>query len=304
LYTIIFIKEIAMKYLVLHFVFCLISIAHLTAQQANSANFPIRFDELNSNQFEQAIEKSASTCIIPLGILEKHGPHLPLSADLITAREIALRAAEKEYTLVFPPYYFGQIFEAQHQPGTIAYSNELIYKLLDETCRELSRNGIKKIILVNGHGGNNNFLNYFCQTQLACQRDYIVVLFKPEADSLVEKRVNALRITTMDMHAGETETSVVYAIRPDLVHNELAANESGADLNRLSDIPYGYTAIWWYAKFPDHYAGEGTNASKEIGELLINSDVNQLVQLIRYLKTDNKILNLQEEYFDRIFNKD
>src|SRR5256886_2838535 len=61
----------------------------------------------------------------PFGILEKHGPHLPLGTDLLDVRYAALHAAEQEYTVVFPEYYFGQIFEARHEPGTVAYSAHL-----------------------------------------------------------------------------------------------------------------------------------------------------------------------------------
>ena len=121
---------------------------------------------------------AGGVCVIPLGIIEKHGPHLPLGSDLFESREIAFQAAAKEYAIVFPPYFTGQIFEARHQPGTISYSNDLMWKMLEETCRELSRNGLKKIILMNGHGGNTSFLQYFCQSQLAGPKDYIVVLFQ------------------------------------------------------------------------------------------------------------------------------
>ena len=72
--------------------------------------------------------------ILPAGIIEKHGPHLPLSTDMILAREISSRAAELEYALVFPEFYFGQIYEAKHQPGTMAYSSELVWMMLEETC--------------------------------------------------------------------------------------------------------------------------------------------------------------------------
>jgi creatinine amidohydrolase len=64
--------------------------------------------------------------------------------------------------------------------------------------------------------------------------------------------------STTDGHAGESETSHLMIARPDLVHIDRAASESGADQNRL-DLPAGlYTGIWWYARFPNHYAGDGT----------------------------------------------
>ncbi|MCX6330069.1 MAG: creatininase family protein, partial [Bacteroidia bacterium] len=199
----------------------------VSAQSVNDIKIPYKMEEITSPQFLTAVEKAGGVCVIPLGIIEKHGPHLPLGTDLFEAREITCRAVEKEYAIVFPPYFTGQIFEAKHQPGAIAYSTELMWKMLDETCNELSRNGLKKIILMNGHGGNDNFLPYFCQAQLASQRDYIVVLFQPEPNQATQKEINSLKKTKSDGHAGEEETSKMYVIRPDLVHADAAKNQSG-----------------------------------------------------------------------------
>ena len=76
--------------------------------------------------------------------------------------------------IIFPAFYFGQIYEARHQPGTVAYSPQTVWNILEETCDELNRNGIDKIILVNGHGGNSSLLPYFCQAQLEKQKKYAV----------------------------------------------------------------------------------------------------------------------------------
>lgn len=274
----------------------------VSAQQANENQLPFKMEELSSPQFVTAIEKSGGVCVIPLGIIEKHGPHLPLGTDLFEAREIASAAAQKEYAVVFPPYFSGQIFEARHQPGAISYSTDLMWKMLEETCLELSRNGLKKIILLNGHGGNNNFLGYFCQSQLSGPRDYVVVLFEPDPDQTTRSQINSLKKTTMDGHAGEEETSMMYFIRPDLVHPEMAKTQSGEDQARLKQLPYAYTGIWWYAKFPNHYAGDGSQYSKELGEMLIKSDASQLAGLIKYLKTDNSVKKLQEEFNTRAQN--
>src|SRR5215831_7452872 len=77
-----------------------------------------KWEELTAADFEKAIQKAQNTCVLPFGILEKHGPHLPLGNDLINVRYVSVHAAEQEYAVVFPEYYFGQIFEARHEPGT------------------------------------------------------------------------------------------------------------------------------------------------------------------------------------------
>lgn len=268
------------------------------AQNNNKIDLPFKMEELTAHQFIEAVEKSAKTCIIPLGVLEKHGPHMPLGTDVMIGREIAMRAAKQEYTIIFPYFYFGQIFEAKHQPGTLAYSNDLIWQILEETCNELARNGITKIILVNAHGGNNDFLPYFCQSQLASQKDYSVVLFQPETTTEVQKKIDQLRKTGIDMHAGENETSLLHSFRPDIVHPDMAGEESGEDLQRMTDLPYGYTGIWWYGRFPNHYAGDGSKPNNELGELLLNHRSGQLVELIRYFKKDDTIEKLQQEFFN------
>ncbi len=285
------------------FVFSFLSIVnseYFSQNNSNSAlNLPVKYEELTAPEFVRAVELSDSVCIIPLGILEKHGPHLPLGTDLLDVREIAIRAVNNEYSIVFPAYYFGQIYEAKHQPGTIAYSPELVWKLLEETCEELSRNGLKKIVLVNGHGGNNYFLPYFCQAQLVSDRDYIVVLFSPESDSTIIQKVNALRKTETDGHAGETETSMILSHRPDLTHIERGKDQSGENQKRLAHLSKMFTGIWWYAQYPNHYAGDGSQAGYEIGELLINSRAEQLAKLIGDLKKDDSIFELQREFFNK-----
>jgi creatinine amidohydrolase len=90
----------------------------------------VRWEELTAAEFRDAITRAQGTCLLPIGIMEKHGPHLPLGNDLLIVRYASLNAAQQEYAVVFPEYYFGQIFEAKHQPGTVAYSRGLQLQLL------------------------------------------------------------------------------------------------------------------------------------------------------------------------------
>ncbi len=272
----------------------------LLAQQssASAEGLTVKWEELTAPNFVKAVELSGGTCIIPLGVIEKHGPHLPLGTDLIDVRAMVLRAVQKEYTIVFPEYYFSQIFEAKHQPGTIAYSDRLLWDILQASCDEISRNGIKKIILVSGHGGNNSFLPFFCQAQLASRKDYAIYLFRPPADPAFEEEIARMRKSKMEAHAGEGETSTMLAVRPDLVHQEAATSQSGEDLKRLGNLKGVYTGIWWYASFPNHYAGEGKYGSREIGEKELNHSAEQLVKVIREVKADKTVLELQKQFYD------
>jgi creatinine amidohydrolase len=217
--------------------------------QTNSsqASLSVHWEELTGPDFVEAIRRSQGTCLLPFGILEKHGPHMPIGTDLINVRYTALHAAEQQYAVVFPEYYFGQIAEARHEPGTIAYSRDLQLALLQATTDEMARNGCKKILIVNGHGGNVSLLPYFLQSQLDKPHDYVIYLI----DERNPPSGGPQKKTSTDQHAGESETSKMMVVRPDLLHMDRAASESGADLHR-ENLPQGvYTAIWWYARFPN-----------------------------------------------------
>jgi creatinine amidohydrolase len=67
---------------------------------------------------------------------------------------------------------------------------------------------------------------------------------------------------------------------------------------RLESLPFGYTGIWWYARYPNHYAGDGSPATREIGELVLNSGSNQLAELVRALKKDRIVKELEDKFFD------
>src|SRR5437868_1011930 len=209
----------------------LVTTLGVAASSFSQAKLSVHWEELTAGDFREGVRQSQGTCLLPFGILEKHGPHLPLGTDLLDVRNATLHAAEQEYAIVFPEYYFGQIFEARHEPGTVAYSRHLQFDLLQETTDEMARNGCKKVIIVNGHGGNESLLPYFAQTQLEKPHDYVVYIYPlPE----IPPGGPAKKSTGPDMHAGETETSNLLVARPDLVHLDRANQESGADLNRLN----------------------------------------------------------------------
>ena len=261
----------------------------------------VKWEELSSAEFVKAIQQSQGTCLLPIGIMEKHGLHLPLGNDLINVRYASLHAAEQEYTLVFPEYYFSQIFEARHQPGTVAYSARLQLDLLQETTDEMGRNGCKKIVIVNGHGGNEHLLPFFAQAQLASPHDYVVYVFNRPSHSEGEMAARPATKSSnyaVDFHAGEGETSRTMVARPDLVHLDRAKNESGADQARQKLPDSLYTGIWWYARFPNHYAGDGSAASKELGEFDTKMAISDLIAAIRAVKADTEGLKLQIQFFE------
>jgi creatinine amidohydrolase len=256
----------------------------------------VKWEELTAEDFRTAIQQSKGTCLLPFGILEKHGPHLPLGTDLLNVRYAALHAAEQEFAVVFPEYYFGQIFEAKHEPGTVAYSVELQLKLLQETTGEMARNGCKKVVIVNGHGGNEHLLPYFAQAQMASPKDYVVYVLDGERS---RPGGPAKKSTGIDYHAGENESSNTLYTHPELTHIDRAKRESGADQKRLNLPEFLYTGIWWYARFPEHYSGDGSAATKELGEWDVQGWISTIVEAIRAVKADDASLKIQNEFYEK-----
>jgi creatinine amidohydrolase len=286
--------EVNRKDLVMRNVLTLLALLFCTAC-AWAQQLSVRWEELTAEDFRSAIQQSQGTCLLPFGILEKHGPHLPLGTDLLNVRHAALAAAQQEFAVVYPEYYFGQIFEARHEPGTVAYSSHLQLELLQETTDEMARNGCKKVIIVNGHGGNEHLLPFFAQTQLERAHDYVVYIF-----GLPERPAGGPpRKTSMDMHAGENETSTMLISRPDLVHIDRAGKESGADQARMALPDTLYTGIWWYARFPEHYSGDGSAATRELGEYDMQAWIASIAKAIQAVKSDKTSLQLQNEFFEK-----
>jgi creatinine amidohydrolase len=118
--------------------------------------------------------------------------------------------------------------------------------VLQETTDEMARIGCKKFLSVNGHGGNDSLLPFFAQTQLDKPHDYVVYVF----DERTPHEGGPAKKTKIDMHAGESETSKMMISRPDLVHQDRATSESGADQARQKIPSDVYTGIWWYTITP------------------------------------------------------
>jgi creatinine amidohydrolase len=266
-------------------------------------DIPARWDELVASDFPKALEKSSRTCILPIGILEKHGPHSPIGTDLIHVREWAAHVVKSEYAVVFPDYFYGQINEARHQPGTFALPSNVTFELLQATCDEIARNGFDKIVILNGHGGNPEFLHFFMQSLLNKRHNYAVYLYEPKNDPEYSAEYRKMHKSAIagDQHAGEAETSILLYYRPDLMRMDRAANESGANQKR-SELTDLYTPIWWYSSYPNHYAGEGDKATAEFGKFITDHEIASFIKALKEVKADTKTLQLQNEFYDRVDN--
>ena len=255
-----------------------------------------QWEELSAAEFRQAIEQSTALCLLPFGILEKHGPQLPLGTDLLNVRYAALHAAERGVcTGVSLNIISARFWRPSTKPGTVAYSRGLQLKLLQETTDEMARNGCKKVVIVNGHGGNESLLPFFAQPQLK----NLTTTWSTSHMGTRRAQGGPEKKDPLDMHAGQTETSTVMISRPDLVHMDRAASESGADQKRLNLPNDVYTGIWWYARFPNHYSGDGSLATHELGEFEMKAWINAIAEATRAAKADDESLKLQNEFYEK-----
>lgn len=276
-------------------------LAGLLCIGASAQELHVEWEALTSTDFPAAMAKADSVCIIPMGVIEKHGPHMPVGTDVLNAHGVSVLAAAQEYCVVYPFYYVGQINEARHTPGTVAYSPELVYKMLEETCDEVARNGFKKIILYNCHGGNNALVTYFCQNQLNKRHDYVVYGATHKNTPQRAKQIAGMRKSHSGGHADELETASIMVLHPGYVKLKYTGLQSGEDQGRLP-LENLRPGIWWYASYPNHYAGDASQATVELGRTVIDGRVEVLVKMIRDVKADKAGPAIQKEYFDRVDN--
>ena len=296
------------------------------------------WENLAEFEFEDAVEKCGGVCVIPLGCLEKHGQHLPMGTDTFIANDVAAMAAEMEEVMIFPTaMWLGDVscFKladppgAQRMRGCIALSPELLLMTLEELCNEISRNGFKKIIILNTHGGNVPLLNYFLRAQAYKKHDYATMwTWAQDSATLNTKPANLLRIVTERKedfpmiteediktlktfiekdpngwgggHADFSEAALVMATRPELVHEDMYEAESGTSIHRWQGILRLNLANSWYANNPQCYGGFTPHGcSQSIGQAMMKINAEEMAEMFRKLKEKDddmiRIANLEPQ---------
>jgi creatinine amidohydrolase len=244
--------------------------------------------------------KKVGVCVIAMGVLEKHSEHLPLGTDYLNAHRLACLAAEKVPAVVFPPFYFGQIYEARCFPGAVTIKPTLLIELIQSVFDEIGRNGFKKIIVQNGHGGNNYLLNFLAQSSLWEQKPYSLYVQTEWLNAERQKKWKSLLKTELHGHACECETSVFMANYPETINKKDICMKPGKPLNRVNHLPGSFTGIKWYASFPEHYCGDARPASAEKGHKLQQLLVDQFAEFIGAVKKDKTVPVLEKEFFNRV----
>jgi creatinine amidohydrolase len=157
------------------------------------------------------------------------------------------------------------------------------------------------VLIVNGHGGNTALLQYFIQLQLDSKKDYVVYIYGgtgPRSGETIPAAAAPSK-PGVDGHAGEVEIAGIMANAPGLAHPERAGEESGADQKRLAMPPGLNTGIWWYASYPNHYAGDAAGATAARGAALREMSADGIRKAIAFVKADTVAPQLQQEFFEK-----
>jgi creatinine amidohydrolase/Fe(II)-dependent formamide hydrolase-like protein len=222
---------------------------------------------------------------------------LPLDTDSFDADYLARQVAERcsdPKPIVLPLIPYGVSYHHDEFSGTISVINETLSRFVHEIGMSAARNGIKKLLIINGHGGNTPTLNFAAQMINRDARIFVGVDSGETSDVDIQEMID----TPNDVHAGEIETSTTLAIRPHLVKMEKARKSvPGFSIRYLNFT--SKRGISWYAYThrisSTGVMGDPTKASAEKGKRMWETMIEHLVNLVEDLKS----MSLEEIYQKR-----
>jgi creatinine amidohydrolase len=223
--------------------------------------------------------------VVPIGATEQHGPHLPLATDCILPVGVALAAAEQEALIVAPPLRFGARSRplsggGESFPGTLSLRGATLMDTLTQVLLALGRSGFRRIVVQNWHYENAGFLWDACD--IAVERDdrlRILLLESPfpefspeELDSLFPGGFPGWDVE----HASIMETSMMLALRPDLVHMDRVVDDEAERHPTWDVIPappafVPASGVLWHPSV----------STAELGERFVAAAAGRMVEAIR-----------------------
>lgn len=248
-----------------------------------------RYEDLTGPDIPEAISPS-SILLLPIGAIEQHGPHLPLSVDTVIAHEMATAVVgacgEDLDVWQLPTLSITKSNEHAWSAGTLWLSPETLMAVLLDIGRSVAATGAERLVLLNGHGGNTTHLGTALR-ELRLAFGLKTFLMHPSlppaygGQGIAEEH-------GMGIHGGRNETSVFMHLRPELVDLSKAERKVPEKLAENSHVRFGGSVSfgWLSNDFdPDGYIGDPTLANAELGRELFDHAVGVLAEAMAEIKT-------------------
>ena len=161
--------------------------------------------------------RGAQVAVLPVGSFEQHGAHLPLITDTVVAATIASAIAKAYDLFLLPPITIGCSHEHAAFRGTVSISARTLHLLVTDIATDLERSGIRKLVIVNGHGGNYVLSNVVQEANVTERR--MLLYPNSQAWNAAREAAGCVQNHHDDMHGGELETSLLMHATPDLVRD-------------------------------------------------------------------------------------
>lgn len=254
---------------------------------------PARWEELAWPEL-RALDAERTVVLMPVGAIEQHGPHLPLSVDALVVEALSAAAIARAEPglglLVLPVCPFGKSDEHLDYPGTIALSAATLQALWCEIGASVARAGFKKLLMLNGHGGQVATAQIVARELRIRHRMLVVSCLWPQL-GLPEGILPADELR-FGIHAGALETALVQAIRPELVRGDRIARFEPTTRERAARAPIlgslGASGFGWMAQdlHPSGAAGDAGLARAELGRRVLDHVADRLLELVRELRDE------------------
>ena len=248
-----------------------------------------RLEDLSGPEVGERITDT-SIIVLPIGAVEQHGPHLPLAVDHVIAHEAAAALVAEHGDAhdlwLLPTLSISKSNEHAWSPGTLWLSATTMLSVLDDIARSIATTAARRLVFLNGHGGNSALLNVACREIRLNHglKTFLVHPFVP-ADHGGESPEAELG---MGIHGGHQETSVFLHLRPDLVHLEKADRAVPAALADNAHVKFGgLTSFGWLSNdfFPEGHIGDPTTANAAEGKELFETAVRLLGEQMSEIAT-------------------
>jgi creatinine amidohydrolase len=244
----------------------------------------------------KALFEAHQTIIVPTGSTEQHGPHLPLGTDHETALAVALRAGAEAGVPVTPVIPFGMSRHHMWAAGTISFSARTYMQVVSEVCESLFEHGVRRVLIVNGHGGNNRVLQE-TMDELFARRRGQVVLALCHVLGVAGQIVPELKTMAVG-HADVREASIMMWLKPHTVHMERQTGQESTiggqvitpGLTRLGIalVGHGAAALPMTQRMEDVVPAGGwgqlEGSSPEFGQRLVEAVGSYLAGFLRELR--------------------